>query len=49
VKVAQNLAEQLGCELVIFPGHHGSFMDMPQEWAVTLRETLHKAQGINLS
>jgi len=46
-RVAQNLAEQLGCELVIFPGHHGSFMDMPQEWAATLRKTLHKAQGIH--
>jgi len=47
VQVAQNLAEQLGCELVIFPGHHGSFMDLPQEWAATLRKTLHKAQGIH--
>ena len=40
----QILAEQLGCELVTFPGHHGSFMDMPVEWAATLRGVLHKAE-----
>ena len=40
----QILAEQLGCELVTFPGHHGSFMDMPVEWAATLRSVLHKAE-----
>jgi pimeloyl-ACP methyl ester carboxylesterase len=45
VRAAQILAEQLGCELVTFPGHHGSFMDMPGEWAATLRSVLHKAQG----
>ncbi len=37
------LAEQLACEMVIFPGHHGSFMDMPVEWANALRTVLHKA------
>jgi len=41
--VAQILAEQLGCELVTFPGHHGSFLDMPGEWAAVLREVLHRA------
>lgn len=41
----QILAEQLGCELVTFPGHHGSFMDMPVEWASTLRSVLRKAEG----
>jgi hypothetical protein len=41
----QILAEQLGCELVTFPGHHGSFMDMPVEWATTLRSVLHKAEA----
>lgn len=44
-EIAQILAEKLGCELVIFPGHHGSFMDMPQEFAATLRSALHKAAG----
>jgi pimeloyl-ACP methyl ester carboxylesterase len=44
-QVAQLLAEKLGCELVIFPGHHGSFLDMPEEFAATLRGILHKAVG----
>ncbi len=42
-QTAQILAEQLGCEVVTFPGHHGSFMDMPVEWAATLRRVLHQA------
>lgn len=37
------LAERIGCEIIVFPGHHGSFMDMPEEWATTLRQILHKA------
>lgn len=36
------LTEKIGCEMVIFPGHHGSFMDMPEEWAAILRQILHK-------
>lgn len=47
VVVARTLAEKLGCELVTFPGHHGSFMDMPNEWAAVLRNVLHKADGLN--
>jgi pimeloyl-ACP methyl ester carboxylesterase len=39
------LAEKLGCELVVFPGHHGSLADMPDEWAFTLRNVLRKAEG----
>ena len=42
----QILAEQLGCELVTFPGHHGSFMDMPVEWVARLRSVLHKAEEV---
>lgn len=42
------LAQQLGCELVTFPGHHGSFMDMPVEWAAALRRVLHRAEEVNL-
>ena len=42
-QAAHMLAEQLGCELVTFPGHHGSYMDLPDEWAATLRSVLHKA------
>jgi pimeloyl-ACP methyl ester carboxylesterase len=40
----QILAQQLGCEVVTFPGHHGSFMDMPNKWANALRSVLHKAE-----
>lgn len=29
-------AEKIGCEMIAFPGHHGSFMDMPEEWAAAL-------------
>src|SRR5260221_9084856 len=47
VQAAHILAEQLGCELVTFPGHHGSYMDMPEEWAATLRSVLHKAEAVN--
>ena len=47
-QAAHILAEKLGCELVTFPGHHGSYMDMPDEWAATLRSVLHKV-GENMS
>ena len=43
-QTSQILAAQLGCEMVTFPGHHGSFMDMPEEWAATLRGVLHHAE-----
>jgi hypothetical protein len=46
-QTAQILAKRLGCELVTFPGHHGSFIDMPGEFAATLRSVLHKAPGVN--
>jgi pimeloyl-ACP methyl ester carboxylesterase len=46
-ETAQILANKLGCKLVIFPGHHGSFIDMPDEFAATLRSVLHKAQGVS--
>ncbi|MBX3082272.1 MAG: alpha/beta hydrolase [Anaerolineae bacterium] len=45
VEVAQILAQQLGCELVTFPGHHGAFLDRPKEFATALRNVLHNAQG----
>jgi len=43
----QILADQLGCERVTFPGHHGSFMDTPEQWAAALRSVLHKADATN--
>ncbi|GHO83138.1 alpha/beta fold hydrolase [Dictyobacter formicarum] len=44
---ARILAGRLGCELVAFPGHHYSLIDMPNEWAVTLRRLLHQAETAN--
>jgi pimeloyl-ACP methyl ester carboxylesterase len=46
-RTAPILAEMLGCELVIFPGHHVSYVDMPNEWAAVLRSVLHQAIGVN--
>jgi pimeloyl-ACP methyl ester carboxylesterase len=43
-RTAPILAKMLGCEMVEFPGHHGSYMDMPEEWAATLRGILHKSE-----
>jgi pimeloyl-ACP methyl ester carboxylesterase len=42
-ETAQILADLLGCEMVIFPGHHGSFIDKPHEFATTLRGVLRRA------
>jgi len=40
-RTATVLADQLGCELVRFPGNHLSFLDRPAEWTATLRALLH--------
>ena len=48
VETARILAEQLGCELATFPGHHGSFMDMPEAWAAALRRVFREAEGRSL-
>ncbi len=42
-RTAPILAQRLGCELALFPGHHVSYIDQPQEWAARLREVLHQA------
>jgi pimeloyl-ACP methyl ester carboxylesterase len=34
------LSDRLGSELVEFPGHHGSYLDRPDEWAPVLRRVL---------
>ena len=39
-QAAQIVAERLDCELVTFPGHHGSFMDKPDEFSTVLRTVL---------
>jgi pimeloyl-ACP methyl ester carboxylesterase len=43
-QTAPILAEMLECEMVTFPGHHVSYVDMPVEWAATLREVLQRAE-----
>jgi pimeloyl-ACP methyl ester carboxylesterase len=43
-QVAQILAKSLDAETVTFPGHHGSFLDMPAEFAATLRDLLGQLQ-----
>lgn len=42
-QTAAVLAGQLGSELIVFPGYHGSFLDQPVEFAAVLREVLHQA------
>jgi hypothetical protein len=44
-QVAQILAKSLDAETVTFPGHHGSFLDMPAEFAATLRDLLGQLQN----
>ncbi len=39
---ARIMAEKLSCEMVEFPGHHGSHMDRPVEWAKVIREIAYK-------
>jgi pimeloyl-ACP methyl ester carboxylesterase len=36
------LAEHLGCEVVVFPGHHGSYLVNPREWTAVLRGILRR-------
>jgi pimeloyl-ACP methyl ester carboxylesterase len=43
-RTAPILADLLGCEMVTFPGHHMSYLDMPQEWAAMLRDVLHRGE-----
>jgi hypothetical protein len=42
-ETAPILANMLHCEMIIFPGHHVSYVDMPKEWSAVLRSILHKA------
>jgi pimeloyl-ACP methyl ester carboxylesterase len=44
-ETARVLSERLRCEMVTFPGHHGSFVDMPDQWAATLRDVLHRVNS----
>ena len=44
-ETAPILANLLDCEMVVFPGHHVSYLDMPQAWATVLRHILQRATG----
>lgn len=39
-ETAKHLSEEISCELVIFPGHHASFMDDADNWSVILMKHL---------
>lgn len=39
------MAEQLNCEMVVFYGHHGSYMDHPEEWLPALKQLLDKGSS----
>jgi pimeloyl-ACP methyl ester carboxylesterase len=43
-RTAPILAGLLGCEMVTFPGHHLSYLDMPEAWAATLRGVLYSGE-----
>src|SRR5262249_31333032 len=44
-RTAPILAGLLGCEMVTFPGHHLSYLDMPGEWAAVLRAVLQRGEN----
>jgi pimeloyl-ACP methyl ester carboxylesterase len=46
-QTAPILAQRLECEMILFPGHHVSYVDNPKEWAAVLRTILHKSAGTN--
>lgn len=37
-QIAKRFAEKIGVHYIEVPGHHGSFMDMPDEWAKSMRK-----------
>jgi hypothetical protein len=43
-RTAPILAGLLGCEMVTFPGHYLSYLDMPEAWAATLRGVLYSGE-----
>ena len=46
-QTAPILAKRMDCEMVIFPGHHVSYVDRPAEWTAVLRDVLHKVEGMD--
>ena len=45
-QTAPILANRMDCEMVVFPGHHVSYVDRPAEWTAVLRDVMHKAEGM---
>ncbi|MFC6023679.1 alpha/beta fold hydrolase [Plantactinospora solaniradicis] len=43
---AGTLAERLDVPLVVFPGHHMSYFDLPRSWTEALRVTLHRTASV---
>lgn len=43
IEAAQVLASKLGRQPTVFPGHHGAFLDRPEDFAATLRAALRSA------
>jgi len=39
-EAARHLAEEIGCEFVVLPGHHASFMDDVENWAKEFKKLL---------
>ena len=46
-QTAPILAKRMDCEMVVFPGHHVSYVTIPEEWAAKLRDILHRAERVN--
>ena len=42
-RAAKIAADRLGCEFVIFPGHHGEYMGRYEPWTNVLENTIKKA------
>lgn len=42
--ITRVLSDRLACRLSVAPGHHGSYEDIPDEWAAWLRTTLPSVQ-----
>jgi pimeloyl-ACP methyl ester carboxylesterase len=40
VRISRAMADELGCALVTFPGHHHAYEDRPDEFARSLAETI---------
>ena len=46
VRISRAMADELGCPLVTFPGHHHAYEDRPDEFARSLAETIRRPAKI---